>query len=105
MASARRSSIANPAIIAIPARNEKDRIATCLLALSQQIRALKPRVLILLMDSGDQTAALARSCAALNGLAAEVVERQFAPAKRSAGHARRLAMALTAERIGPGGVM
>ncbi len=99
------NTLTGPPIVAIPARNEADRIGACLRALAQQQGVPAVRALLLVNNTDDGTAEVARSAAVEFGLALEVVEHAFPPEQRSAGHARRLAMELAAARVGPDGVV
>ena len=92
-----------PVIVAIPARDEADRIGACVHALSRQVGVSPPRVLLLVNNTVDRTADLVRQLDI--GIPIDVIEHQFPPHQCSAGHARRLAMELAAARAGPGGVV
>jgi len=93
-------------IIAIPAKNEADRIAACLAALAMQrdkrgmpIPAGTFEVLIYVNNSNDRTAAVARETAAALPHPVRVIEGKLAPDRSNAGWARKMAMDLAADRL------
>ncbi len=81
--------------VAIPAHDEALLIGRCLDALAGQRDAGDFIVIVLANNCTDATAAIASQP---RRVAVEVHEQSFAPAGRSAGHARRVACALAAER-------
>ncbi len=91
-----------PAVVAIPVRDEAERITDCLLALSAQEGCL-PGVVLLVNNTTDAT--MQAVADAVPGLRCPVVaiEHVFAPAEANAGQARRLAMQ-HADRLAPAGV-
>ena len=91
-------------IVAIPVRNEAERIGPCLTALNTQIHR-PDGVVVLLNNCTDATEAIARELAPHLGFRLEVVRRDLPPAEANAGHARRLAMQLAAELAGDDGVL
>ena len=91
-----------PAIVAIPAWNEAERIAACLTALANQIRPPTGAVL-LANNCTDGTEAIARGVAA--SFRIEIVSLALPPECADAGTARRLAMQLAATLAGPRGVV
>ncbi|MBE7209684.1 MAG: glycosyltransferase family 2 protein [Gluconacetobacter diazotrophicus] len=98
-----------PTVVAIPARDEEDRIGPCLRALIQDAVRPPDHVLVLVNNASDATAARARSWPAgtRTGIrtAIHVVERVLPPPLASAGHARRIAMDLAAGLAGPDGLL
>ncbi len=83
------------AVVVVPARDEERRVAACLEALARQ------GAHVVLVDDGstDATVAVAERTAAARGLSLEVL-----PGPRcGVGHARRLGMAVAAERLRGGG--
>ena len=94
-----------PALVAIPARNEVERIGACLLALAEQKRGDLPvppntfAVLVFVNNSDDGTAALARTIAPSLPYTLDVIEAELGPEEASAGGARRLAMQEAAKRL------
>jgi glycosyltransferase involved in cell wall biosynthesis len=93
-----------PVIIAIPARDEAERIASCLTALNDQHQC-PDAVVLLLNNCTDDTEAIARAMAPGLRFHLDVVCRHLPIAQANAGHARRLAMALAAGQAGPDGVL
>lgn len=96
--------MANTAVVAIPARDEADRIQTCLTALGRQIHP--PQAVVLLLNNcSDATAAIARSIATALPYHLELIDQTLPPAQSNAGYARRLAMQAAATLAGPDGVL
>ena len=94
-----------PIVVAIPARDEADRIGPCLEALDAQTGARADHIVLLLNNCTDATAAIARITRLHGDTRLHVVERHFDPAQANAGHARRVAMEIAAELAGPDGVL
>lgn len=94
-----------PAIAAIPARDEADRIVPCLEALDAQCGARLDHILLLVNNSTDGTADAARSVALHPGTRLHVIERTLPPEQANAGMARRLAMQAAATLAGAEGVL
>jgi glycosyltransferase involved in cell wall biosynthesis len=93
-----------PIIVAIPARDEAERIASCLTALNDQHQC-PDTVILLLNNCTDDTEAIARAMAPGLRFHLDVICRILPSAQANAGHARQLAMAMAAERAGPNGVL
>ncbi|MEA2772507.1 MAG: hypothetical protein QOD93_5469 [Acetobacteraceae bacterium] len=91
-------------VVAIPARDEAERIAPCLIALNEQIHR-PDAVVLMLNNSSDTTETIARGLAPGLRFQLDVITRELPPAQANAGHARRLAMAMAAQRAGPDGVL
>ena len=87
-----------PFCVCVPARNEAGRIAALIEALSAQKGVGAVRLALLVNNSDDGTAAIARSAAARTGgsVRLQLEERVFAPREAHAGSARRAAMTLGA---------
>jgi cellulose synthase/poly-beta-1,6-N-acetylglucosamine synthase-like glycosyltransferase len=84
-----------PVIVAIPARNEADRIGACLSALAAQSAAGRIAAVALFANNcTDATAAIARTMALPFPLT--IIEAALPPAKAHIGHARRGATAAAA---------
>jgi glycosyltransferase involved in cell wall biosynthesis len=91
-------------IVAIPAKNEADRIGPSLSALALQTR--KPdAVLLLLNNCTDNTAAIARTLSARLPYRLQLRTITFPPSVANAGNARRLAMECAAGLAGGDGVL
>lgn len=94
----------NIAVVAIPARDEAERIGACLLALNRQVQC--PDVVILLLNNcSDTTEAIARAMAPELRFRLDLICRDLPPAQASAGHARRLVMDMAAAQAGLDGVL
>jgi hypothetical protein len=91
-------------VVAIPARNEAERIRSCLLALAGQTVA-PDSVLVLANNCTDRTVLLSTVLAGSVPFPLHVVEHSFATRVANAGHARRLAMHHAAELAGKCGVL
>jgi GT2 family glycosyltransferase len=91
-------------VVAIPVRDEAERIAACLNALGLQDRP-PDTVLLLLNNCSDGTESIARGLAPSLPFELKVVCRDLPPVQANAGHARRIAMALAARLAGPEGVL
>ena len=84
-----------PIFVAIPARDEAERVGPCLLALdAQQVRP--DAVVLMLNNSSDHTESIVRALAPALRFRLELVSRDLPPSQASAGHARRLAMEIAA---------
>lgn len=94
-----------PVAVAIPAHNEADWIARCLQALDRQLDGVGYAVVLLVNNSTDATAAIARSLKPTLSFTLDVVEHEFPSKQQTAGQARRLAMDLAASKLPPDGVL
>ncbi len=92
------------AVIAVPVKDEAERIGACLQALARQAEPAAAIVLVI-NNSGDATADIVR--ATMPGLPVPVhaVEHRFAPEVASAGAARQMAMERAAALLGDAGVL
>ena len=79
-------------VVAIPVRNEVERIGQCLRALAEQRQILADRVVLLLNGCIDGTEALVRAIAPGLAMDIEIVERDLRGADATAGMARSLAV-------------
>src|ERR1700722_6567411 len=82
-------------VVAIPVRDEAERITACLTALDRQDR-LPDMVLLLLNNCTDTTEAIARVLARSFRFDLKLICRELPPAQANAGCARRIAMASAA---------
>lgn len=94
-----------PAIVAVPACNEAAWIERCLLALGHQQSTRPDRIVILVNNSADATASLARALQPALACPIDVIEHRFAPEQQSAGFARRFAMQRAADWTPSDGVL
>jgi GT2 family glycosyltransferase len=91
-------------IVAIPVRDEAERIGPCLIALNKQIRP--PDTIVLMLNNcTDGTETIVRTMGPNLRVGLEVISRDLPPDLANAGHARGLAMDVAAERAGPSGVL
>ncbi len=97
--------LARPLVVAIPVRNEEERIAACLQALGRQDGAAFDHVVLLLNNCTDDTAGRARDAARSLPFELCCVERLYPRAFAHAGTARREAMAVAAGLAGPDGIL
>ena len=92
------------AVIAIPARDEADRISACIQALARQTRG-PDAVLLLLNNCTDLTETIARNLSAALPFALHILCRTLPLPDANAGSARRLAMRFAADLAGRDGVL
>jgi GT2 family glycosyltransferase len=93
-----------PVAIAIPVRNEVERIEPCLAAIAGQTRA--PDIVVLLLNNcNDGTAAVARKISHWLPFRLDIVAVTLPPAAANAGNARRLAMRRAARFAGGNGAL
>jgi hypothetical protein len=91
-------------IVAIPVKDEAERIGACLTALNDQSQ--RPDAVVLLLNNcADQTEAIARAMLPILRFRLDIVSRDLPPEEASAGHARQLAMAIAAGQAGPDGTL
>src|ERR1700722_17958295 len=91
-----------PAVVAIPARNEADRIVACLEALERQTTP-PDSVVVLFNNSTDDGEMLVRRMRP--GFDLRIVSIDLPPDASGAGPARRVAMEHAAPLAGPGGIL
>lgn len=92
-------------VVAIPVKNEADRIKDCLEALNDQAGRRLDGIVLLLNDCTDGSAAVARQVKLHPATVLHAIERTMLPGQASAGYARRMAMAEAARLAGPDGVV
>jgi GT2 family glycosyltransferase len=83
-------------VVAVPVRNEAERLAACLHALAHQAGGHEATLVVLVNNSSDGSAAIARRFAASSPVPVVVRACTLKPAEAHAGGARRRAMALAA---------
>lgn len=103
----RLESVKTSYAIAIPARNEQDRIVACLDACARSMQAAGESGLILLLvnNSTDATASRAAAWARHNAVAIDIVALDLPPDEAHAGGARRRALQLARARIATSGAL
>jgi hypothetical protein len=95
-----------PLVVAIPVRDEAERIGACLTALAQQNEVRQAvHIVLLVNNTTDGSAAVARATPMPAGTTLHVLERSLPPGQANAGYARRLAMQEAARLAGPDGVL
>jgi GT2 family glycosyltransferase len=100
----RRRTAMEPAVVAIPVRNEVERIERCLRALAEQTRS-PDAVVLLLNNCTDGTADVVQTIGRQLPFPLNIVSVSLAPARANAGNARRLAMFRAAELAGQSGTL
>lgn len=90
-------------VVAIPVRDEAALIGDCLRALALQ-EGPQADILLLVNNSRDGTAGLARAVRPTLPCRVHVIEHEFAPDQANAGQARRLAMEHACALCAPGGI-
>ena len=91
--------------VAIPACNEAEHIGKCLDALGQQIGRPIDTIVVLVNNTTDESAAMARKAALDPATTLRVIECTLPPDRANAGWARRLAMEAAADFVGADGVL
>lgn len=94
-----------PVVAAIPAKNEADELAGCLLALAAQRDAELDAVVLCLNNCTDQSGEIVRRVSAVLPFAVHIREVWLPPERAFAGLARRIAMDGAAELAGPRGIL
>lgn len=92
------------AIVAVPAKDEAERIGACVQALALQAEARPAAIVLVINNTVDATAAIVRSLIALP-VPIHAIEHQFAPEEASAGAARRMPTEFAADLLGEAGVL
>lgn len=96
--------MAESIVVAIPARDEAERIEACLTALDKQIR--RPDAVVLMLNNcTDDSEPVARSIARKLRFRLDLVRCVLPPARANAGCARRMAMQIAADQAGPDGIL
>ncbi len=92
-------------VVAIPVRDEVERIEGCIRALSQQRDARCDHIVLLLNNCTDGTEALVERLRPDLDVPITMVLRNFTPEMAHAGSARSHALAIAARIAGPGGII
>jgi len=92
-------------IVALPVKDEAERIGDCLRALACQQHSRSHEILLLLNNCTDDTASVVRDLAPGLPVPVHLLDVALPTERSNAGHARRLAMRHAAERAGAGGVL
>ncbi|WP_428485100.1 glycosyltransferase [Rhodopila sp.] len=91
-------------VVAVPAKNEADRIGPCLTALNHQIYP-PDAVVLLLNNCTDETDFVARALSPELRYTLHIIPITLPPDRANAGQARRMAMALAAREAGRDGIL
>ena len=94
-----------PVLIAVPVKDEAERIADCLRALALQSETQADGIVLVVNNTTDGTTAVARALRPSLPVPVEVLELQFPPETACAGSARRAAMEHAAWRLKGEGVL
>jgi hypothetical protein len=94
-----------PVVVAVPARDERERIADCLRALALQQGRHNHAILLLLNNTTDGTGDIVRALQPSLPCPVVIVEHEFPIGRANAGEARRMAMHLAARMTRPRGVL
>jgi hypothetical protein len=94
-----------PIAIGIPVKDEAENIANCLHALASQINSPRREVVLLLNNCEDATAEVVRAIRPMSCMKLHVQHIVLPTEQANAGHARRLAMQLAANLVGPHGIL
>ncbi len=104
-ASAARSAFDRPLVVAIPVRDEEERIGACLAALAGQRGGRLDHLVLLLNNTTDATAARVEAMRMMLPFPITLVQRSYPASDAHAGTARAEAMAIGAELGGPDGIL
>ncbi len=91
--------------VAIPARNEARRIGACLDSLAKAQSGQKLKIVVLVNNTTDDTAAVAEWRCRENGLSARILDVDLPPEMAHAGGARGLALEIAARSLPPEGAL
>ena len=94
-----------PVVAALPAKDEADELAGCLLALAAQQGATPDAAVICLNNCTDDSAAVVRRVSRVLPFAVHSLDVCLPPGSACAGMARRIAMDHAAELAGPRGIL
>ncbi len=86
-------------VVAVPVKDEAERLPACLHALTHQDAEERPVILVLVNNSSDVSAAIVRGVAATSRCRVIVEDVALADVEASAGGARRLAMHKAADNL------
>jgi hypothetical protein len=92
-------------IVAVPIRNEEERIGDCLRALALQEGPTRHAIVAFLNNCTDETAATIHGLRPSLPCPVHVIEHDFPPGLDNAGNARRAAMEHAAGLLGPAGIL
>lgn len=96
---------AGPVVVALPVKDEEDRIASCLEALDNQVGEGADHIVLLLNNCSDGTASIVRGLQPRLAYQLHVKEVQLPAAIASAGYARHLAFEEASKLAGNNGIL
>ena len=99
------TEVGQRAIVAVPVKDEAERISACVRALAGQQGARLQRIVLLVNNTSDGTVAVAQAAGQAFETPIEIIEHWFAPGEASAGSARRMGMERAAACLGGEGVL
>ena len=99
------ASRSDPVLVVVPAKDEAERIADGLRAVALQGETPADGIVLVINNSTDETAVIARGLVPFLPVPVEIVDVDFPPEQASAGSARRLGMERAVERLGSHGVL
>ena len=100
-----RSAFDRPLVVAIPVRDEEERIGPCITALAAQRGGRIDHLVLLLNNTTDGTAARVEAMRAALPFPVTLVQRSYPALDAHAGTARAEAMAIAADLAGPDGIL
>ncbi len=92
-------------LVAVPVKDEADRIAQCLCAIASQREVQADGIVLLINNTTDATADIVRQVGAGLQVPVHAIEHVFAPECACAGAARRMGMEHAASLLDDGGVL
>lgn len=92
-------------LVAVPVKDESERIADCLRALTLQSEIQADGIVLVVNNSSDGTASVVRELLPILPVPVQIVEVDFPSGQACAGSARRLGLELAADRLGGDGVL
>lgn len=93
------------AVIAVPVKDEAERIGACLRAMAQQQGIAADAIVLAINNTSDATVTIVRRLLPLLPVPVHVIEHDFPPEQASAGAARRLALERAAGLLDESGVL
>ena len=92
-------------LVAVPVKDEAERIADCLRAIALQSEIQADSIVLVVNNTTDGTAEVVRGLLPLLPVPVDIIEVEFSPAQACAGSARRLGMERAADRLQEHGIL
>lgn len=92
-------------VVAIPVKDEAERIGACLLAIARQAITAPDAIVLVVNNTTDETVSVIGRVSETVSIPIEVISHDFPPDVASAGAARRMAMERAAALAGDGGAV